>query len=148
MTGLQIPSTVHNSIAWPAIPGPTDAVLLALMYQFEQSEWWPPETLLAAQLSQLEILLAHAVRTVPFYRKRLKAAVKPGAGRLTLERWRRLPLLRRQDIQEAGPALVSRNLPKSHGSARDIRTSGSTGRPITVKNTQITRLFNRAVNLR
>ena len=148
MTGIRIPSTAHNGIVWPALPAPGDAVLLALMYQFEQSEWWPPETLLAAQLSQLELLLAHAVRTVPYYRKRLKAAVKPGAGRLTLERWRRLPLLRRQDIQESGPALVSRNLPKSHGSARDIRTSGSTGRPITVKNTQITRLFNRAVNLR
>ncbi len=148
MTGIRIPSTGHSGIAWPALPSPADAALLALIYQFEQSEWWSPETLLAAQLGQLEGLLAHAARTVPFYRGRLQAAVDRGAGRLTLKTWRQLPILRRQDIQEAGAALISRDIPRAHGSARDISTSGSTGRPITVKNTEITRLFNRAVNLR
>ena len=148
MTGIRIPWTGHNGIAWPALPSPADAALLALMYQFEQSEWWSPETLLAAQLGQLEGLLAHAARTVPFYRGRLQAAVERGAGRLTLKTWRQLPILRRQDIQEAGAALISRDIPRAHGSARDVSTSGSTGRPITVKTTEITRLFNRAINMR
>ena len=148
MTGIRIPATGHDGIAWPALPSPADAALLALMYQFERSEWWSPETLLAAQLGQLEGLLAHAARTVPFYRERLQAAVEPGAGRLTLKTWRQLPILGRQDIQEAGAALTSSDIPPAHGSARDVSTSGSTGRPITVKTTEITRLFNRAINLR
>ncbi len=148
MTDPRIPLTAHGSVVWPALPSPKDAVLLALMYQWDQSQWWPPETLLAAQFRQLEGLLAHAVETVPYYRKRLGTAAKFRPGWLTMDKWRRLPILRRQDIQEAGPALTSRNLPKGHGPTRDVSTSGSTGSPITVKNTQITRLFVSVSNLR
>ncbi len=141
MTGIRIPSTARKGIVWPALPAPEDAALLALMYQFEQCEWWHPETLLAMQLRQLELVLAHAARTVPFYQQRLRAVAKLRPGGLTMETWRRLPLLRRHEIQEAGPVLVSRRLPKGHGPANDVSTSGSTGRPITVKSTQITKLF-------
>ena len=148
MTDPRIPLSAYRSITWPAIPSPKDTVLLALMYQWDQSQWWPPETLLAAQFSQLEGLLAHAVETVPYYRKRLPSAAKRRPGWLTMDKWRRLPILRRQDIQQAGPALVSRKLPKGHGPVRDVSTSGSTGSPITVKNTQITRLFVSVSNLR
>ena len=148
MTDPRIPLSAYRTITWPAIPSPRDAVLLALMYQWDQSQWWPPETLLAAQFRQLEGLLAHAVETVPYYRKRLGTAAKFHPGRLTLETWRRLPILRRQDIQEAGPELTSRKLPKGHEPTRDVSTSGSTGSPITVKNTRITRLFIRVSNLR
>ena len=121
---------------------------MALMYQWDQSQWWPPETLLAAQLRQLEGLLAHAVKTVPYYRKRLPAAAKCRPGWLTMDKWRRLPIMRRQDIQQAGPALVSRKLPKSHEPTGNITTSGSTGRPITVKSTRINWLLGRVSNLR
>ena len=148
MTDPRIPLTAHGSVFWPALPPPKEAALLALMYQLEQSQWWPPETLLAAQFSQLEGLLAHAARTVPFYRRQLPAAAKLGRGRLTMETWRRLPLLRRQDIQQAGPALTSRKVPKTHGPASDISSSGSTGRPITVKGNEMTTLFLRALSLR
>ncbi len=141
MMGPRIPLTAHEDIAWPALPAPINAPLLALEYQFLQSQWWPPETLLAAQLRQLELVLAHVMRTVPFYQERLPSAAKLRRGGLTMETWRRLPLLRRRDIQEAGQDLVSRRLPKGHEPVNDVSTSGSTGRPITVISTRITKLF-------
>ncbi len=141
MTNLRIPSTALPEIVWPALPAPGDAAVLALQYQFERSQWWPPETLLTLQLRQLEPLLAHAARTVPFYRDRLAAVAELAPGELTPEIWRRLPLLSRSAVQDAGPALISQRLPKNHAPTKDVRTSGSTGRPITVKSTQITKLF-------
>ena len=145
---IPIPRSARSGIAWPALPPPVDATLLALQYQLEQSQWWPAETLLVLQLRQLEPLLAHAARTVPFYRERLRGLAGLGRGGLTMDAFRRLPVLRRTDIQEAAAALVSRRLPKDHGNTSDISTSGSTGRPITVKGTAVTGMFFRAMNLR
>ncbi len=148
MTNLKIPSTALSEVVWPALPAPRDAAVLALQYQFERSQWWPPETLLTLQLRQLEPLLAHAARTVPFYRDRLAAVAELAPGELTPEIWRRLPLLSRSAVQDAGPALISQRLPKDHAPTKDMRTSGSTGRPITVKSSAVTALFYRAINLR
>ena len=148
MMDLQIPKSARTGIGWPAVPAPEHAAMLALQYQFEQSQWWPPETLLAAQLRQLEGVLAHAAQTVPFYRERLQAVTNLQPGELTVETWRRLPIVRRRDIQEAGLALFSRWLPEDHAPAIDTRTSGSTGRPITIKTTAVTRLVDRAMKLR
>ncbi len=145
---VRIPVSRRSGISWPAIPAFVDATVLALHHQMEQSQWWHAETLLVLQLRQLELLLAHAARTVPFYGERLRSLAGLGRGGLTLDAFRSLPVLRRTDIQEAGAALVSRRLPKDHGDTSDISTSGSTGRPITVKGTAITGMFFRALNLR
>ncbi|MFQ5617713.1 MAG: phenylacetate--CoA ligase family protein [Rhodospirillales bacterium] len=143
-----VPKSGRTGIGWPALPSHADAQLLALQYQFEESQWWPAETLLEHQLRQVEILLAHAARTVAFYGTRLEVLRGLRKGELTLDAVRRIPILRRSDIQEAGAALVSRRLPKDHGRTSDIRTSGSTGRPITIKGTAITGMFFRASSLR
>ena len=145
---MRIPTSRRSGIYWPAMPTFVDATVLTLQHQFEQSQWWPAETLLQHQLRQLEPLLAHTARTVPFYRGRLDAIAGLRRGELTMDAWRRLPVLSRTDIQEAGAALVSRRLPKDHGDTSDISTSGSTGRPVTVKATAITTLFFRALTLR
>ena len=145
---VHIPVSRRSGISWPAIPAFVDAAVLALQHQLEESQWWPAETLLVLQLRQLESLLAHAARTVPFYRERLRSLAGLGRGGLTMDAFRRLPVLRRTDIQEAAAALVSRRLPKDHGNTSDISTSGSTGRPITVKGTAVTGMFFRAMNLR
>ena len=146
--GPFVPRSGRSMIGWPAVPGPVDAAVLALIHQFEQSQWWPPETLLAFQLRQLELLLTHASKTVPFYRRRLRALAELRRGGLTLDRWRRIPLLTRTDIQDAGQDLVSRALPKDHGRTVDASTSGSTGQPVKFKRTSITGLFFDALNLR
>ncbi len=148
MKGVPIPKSRRSGIYWPAMPAFVDATVLALQHQLEQSQWWPAEILAEHQLRQLEPLLAHAARTVPFYRDRLGVLAGTRRGDLTMDVFRRLPLLRRTDIQEAEAALVSRRPPKDHGKVSDISTSGSTGRPITVKGTEITVLFLHALNLR
>ena len=145
---VRIPTPCRSGIYWPAMPTLVDTLVLALQYQLEQSQWWPAETLLEHQLRQLELILAHAARTVPFYRGRLDALEGLKRGELTLDIFRRLPVLSRTDIQEAGAALVTRRLPKDHGQTHDVSTSGSTGRPVTVKSTAITGLFFRALRLR
>ena len=148
VTDLPIPKSVRSGIIWPAIPDPANGRLLALQQQFEQSQWWPVETLRQHQLHQLEQLLAHAVGTVPFYRDRLRPLAGLSPGGLTMEAFRQIPVLRRTEVQEAGPAHISNRLPKGHGRMIDIRTTGSTGQPVAVKGTAITGQLFRALNLR
>jgi phenylacetate-CoA ligase len=135
-------------IGWPVIPAPRAAVVLSLLAQFEDTQWWPPERIAAAQQEQLNRLLAHAWNTVPFYRRRIEAA---GVGLplpLSGGGWRRLPLLTRRDLQSAGPAMHSDSVPRSHGAIHEVQTSGSTGEPVTVRKTAITALKWQAFNLR
>ena len=67
-----VPRSGRPEIHWPAIPKPREAAVLALLYQYEESQWWPAETLVKHQLLQLEQLLGYAARAVPLYRERLK----------------------------------------------------------------------------
>ena len=143
---VAIPPSIVPGIAWPALPSGGDSLILALQHQFDRSEWYAPEVLLALQLGQLRNLCADAARSVPFYRDRLKPFLD--AEKPTLKSWRQVPLLTKNDIQAAGDALLSRRYPESHGQVGDIWTTGSTGQPIRVKSTDITRLFLAALNLR
>ncbi|MFQ5620145.1 MAG: phenylacetate--CoA ligase family protein [Rhodospirillales bacterium] len=145
---MMAPRSRMTGIRWPAIAKPGDAQVLALQFQFEQTQWWPESRLLAHQMEQVRGLLDHAQGTVPFYRERLAPFRGLEPGTLTLEAYRRVPLLSRADIQEAGDALLSRRLPGAHGKPFDIRTSGSTGTPIRVKGTALTSLFLTALSLR
>ena len=142
------PRSGRQGIIWPAAPGPRVANLLALQYQLEQSQWWSPETLLAAQLRQIEALIDHARRTVPFYRDRLECVAGLAPGELTLEAFQRIPLVRRSDLQDSREAFVTRDLPKGHGRMFDVQTAGSTGQPVALMATEVTGLHFQAVNLR
>jgi hypothetical protein len=55
----KVRSTV-SGVVWPAVPDAKAASMLALLYQLDHSQWWPPEDLRAAQFGQLALLLAHA----------------------------------------------------------------------------------------
>ena len=145
---MLVPHSGRAGIGWPALPPPANAILFAIMYQLERSQWWPADVLRQGQLRQLESLLVFAARTVPFYRERLSdfRALRPGT--LTWDAWRRIPLLGRGDIQSAGDALETRNLPKAHGPAWSSATSGSTGEPVQFQLTPVTSQFLRAANLR
>jgi phenylacetate-CoA ligase len=141
------PRSAVDGIRWPGLPGTGDALALALLFQLAHSERWPAERIAALQLRQIEALIAHAMATVPFYRDRLRAAGVGGAA-LTLESFRRIPILTRAELQEAGPALLSRAVPKDHGAVGAAQSSGSTGRPVSVAITAVTRLVNQAINMR
>ncbi len=143
-----IPHSSVSGVAWPALPGAGGSALLALLFQYEQTQWWPPERLREQQFRQLHALLSHAAATVPFYRERLAAAGFDAARPLTEEVWRRLPLLQRAEIQRAGAALQSSALPAGHGTPVARTTSGSTGRPLSVLRTAVDGLYWQAHTLR
>jgi phenylacetate-CoA ligase len=136
-----------EGLRWPGLPAPRDRATLVLLFQLEQTQWLPPEELRARQLRQLEGLLRHAYRAVPFYRQHWKGAYDPAAP-LTEERFAALPLLQRKHVQQNFDALTSRHLPKAHGESRMARTSGSSGTPLRVRKSGLTALVWRANVLR
>jgi phenylacetate-CoA ligase len=133
---------------WPGVAHGRGAALLAMQFQLERSQWWPPEMLRRQQFRQLGAVLAHALATVPYYRARLEGlGIDPARG-VDEADWARLPLLTRKDIQEAGESLFSASVPAAHGKTHSLSTSGSTGMPVTTKGTQLTQFFWLSFTLR
>jgi phenylacetate-CoA ligase len=113
-----------------AMPAPQNALRLAMLFQLEQTQWLPPAELKELQLKQLNIILKHAQAFVPFHRERwAKAGIKLSET-LTEDFFLKLPITRRQDIQEAGDQFVAQSIPREHGGIEFNTTSGSTGRPV------------------
>ncbi len=137
-----------DGIFWPAIPAPEANTVLALAYQLEFSQWWAPEVLLTCQLRQIENLLEHAWRTVPYYREPLNDVVKIPTGKLRMDDFKRIPLLRKSDLQAHKNDMKSNRLPKSHLPLHKISTSGSTGIPLTMAGSGVSERFNIAFALR
>jgi phenylacetate-CoA ligase len=137
-----------DGIAWPAVPEPRGAAVMAILFQLEQSQWWSPERLRARQMEQLALLLCHARRHVPFYRKRLEDFDLAADQIMLLDQWQGIALLQRAEIQAAGEDLVSKALPKSHGGCGEIFTSGSTGKPVRALRSRLWDLFWSAFTLR
>jgi len=144
----QAPYSSVKGIEWPAISSPNGRIILSILHQFEQSEWWPAEELHARQFQQLGLLLAHALKNVPYYRDRFKDYGVKNPEALTLKNWSRLPFLRRQDIQAAEKGIYSEIIPKGHGKVGNVYTSGTTGRPIRALKTALSDIFWSAITLR
>jgi len=140
-----VPRSLLPNVEWPAWPAPYDALTLALVQQLEHTQWWTPAQIASHQARQLRHVLAHARQTVPWYRERLADIDVSAFG---LEDLARLPILRRADVQAAGNALVTGNLPQRHRPMGEVRTSGSTGQPVVVRTSVVTGAFFRAFNLR
>ncbi len=108
-----MPRSSVPGLAWPGLPGTAGITMLALQYQLQQSQWWPPDALREHQFRQLRLLLSHAFDTVPFYRDRLGEAGFAPDVPLTPGIWDRIPILRRVEVQEAEKALLSTRIPAS-----------------------------------
>lgn len=139
------PLSVLPGIVWPGLPNPAGQRMLAVQFQFTQSETWHPQQMRQVQFMQLAQLLRHARNTVPFYRDRVPEL---RSGVIDQDAFAQIPLLRRQDIQDHYEQLQSRALPADHGSAMEAQTSGSTGRPIRFLSTELTRALWQAFTLR
>ncbi len=63
---LPFPTPSMEGNVWPAVPNRRSAIMLSLLFQLEQSQWWDKERLQAAQFRQAAELLRHARRTTPF----------------------------------------------------------------------------------
>ena len=131
-----------DGVAWPAIPSQSGALLLSMLYQFERTQWLPPERLIERQLLQVSQLLRHADESVAFYRRRFDAAGWRPGGAITLADFCALPLLTRRDIQSAGTALFSSAVPAHFGKVVEKQTSGSTGEPVKIRSTSIDQLLS------
>lgn len=94
-----------------------------------RSQFWSAERMQEHQRSQLEQLLRHAKRNVPFYGTRLDAVLRPG-GEINWQRWQELPILNRADLRDHRGAMRARELPPGHGDVLVASSSGSTGEPI------------------
>ncbi|MDQ4134134.1 MAG: phenylacetate--CoA ligase family protein [Actinomycetota bacterium] len=143
-----IPKSAVPEVLWPAIPPAEGALLLAVMHQLEESEWMPVDEVRELQLEALDRLFDHARASVPFYRQRAEYDVLDGREGLGADDWSLLPILTRADVQEAGTALHSENVPSIHHPLTHVVTSGATGRPIRGIGTAVTTLFWRAITLR
>ena len=140
--------TASSSIAWPMMLPLIKAQVLALQFQFNLTQWWSAEQLMAHQLRQAEVLIRHATRFAPFWKTRLAALDNLSRGELTMTRFRAIPILTRAEIQDAGASLFSTAVPSDHGAPFAVRTSGSTGTPIAVRGTSMTWMMQNALSVR
>jgi phenylacetate-CoA ligase len=149
MPPVQINSVI-DGIVWPGLPAANGLALLALLFQLEQSQWWSPEQLLRRQRHQLQRLLAHAREQTPFYRERLRHVEDLSSTDDWLAAWRKIPPLRRQDIQaaDADESMIAQSVPPGHGELTEIHTSGSTGMPIRSVRTELWELIWSAFTVR
>lgn len=128
-------------IVWPAIHNAHQAPLQTLLEQLGRIERAPLATILAGQERQLQVLNAYLCRQSSLHRQRLVAAGLNPDSPLTLDGLRRLPPLRRRDLQAAGQALFCRQVPQAHLPMGETQTSGSSGEPVVVRRTQVNQLF-------
>ena len=145
-TFWQIESAVPG-VSWPGLPSPGGATVLALLYSMEHTQWLSLDQLRERQLQQLQILVRHAMATVPYYRKRYGEIYDPETP-LTFERFHALPLLTRRELQEHFDHLKSSQVPADHGAIWEAQSSGSTGTPVRVLKTQLSNVFWNAFTLR
>jgi phenylacetate-CoA ligase len=96
------------------------------------------------QLGQAQRLLRHAADTVPLYRNRLGDL----RDELSIERFRQIPILRREEVQAADRAILSSALPAGHGKVKQGFTTGSTSSPVKFYNTTMMGLFMHALSVR
>ena len=143
-----VPKSALPGVRWPAVPDAAASRMLALQFQLQQSQWWPPEVIEKRQFEQLRHVLAHALRTVPFYRERLAQAGFDSRVPLERELWARIPLATRKQLQLHRQELRSSAIPPEHGNVTEISTSGSTGTPLTIWATATYALIWQAITLR
>src|SRR5678815_2450344 len=145
---FNLPHSGIPGATFPAVPSQASAAMLAVLHQFRATQRLPPPELENLQFRQLEALLSHAVRAVPYYGPKLKAAGFSPGKPLTAELWQRLPVLVRAQVQDAGTQLHARELPAGHGSVATATTSGSSGRPVTVRKTALFQFYWQCLTLR
>lgn len=98
-------------------------------YRFlQESQWWNKERLENYQLKQLEKLLNHAYKNVPYYRKIFEErGLKPKDIRNT-DDLKKMPYLTKDIIREHLSDLIAQNYPKSK--LQYVTTGGTTGIPL------------------
>ena len=132
------------AIAFPAVMSGRAAELVALLRQYDQSQYWTADAMRQAQFAQVTALAEHAARTVPFHAERLaRTGWKPGRA-ITPQMWRRLPILTRADVQQLGDKLHAAIVPPAFGPVSVV----ASGVPVRVRKTALDGVMWESVNLR
>ena len=97
-----------------------------------ESQYWPPEQMLAFQRSQIAQLLRHTRKNVPFYKTRLDPVFKKN-DEIDWDRWHELPILKRHHLVDQRESMLATKLPPGHGAVWEEFSSGSSGTPITTR---------------
>ena len=133
--------SVHREVSFPAIPEEAHAGMLALQYQYEDTERWPAEDIEAQQFRQLAELLTFADRSIPFWRERLRRAGLRGGNKLSRLLFSRLPILTQAEAQAAATRLRAPQIPPEHGNIVPIAGTGFT-------TSQVAQFFQISLSLR
>ncbi|MBY0523241.1 MAG: hypothetical protein K2R98_07575, partial [Gemmataceae bacterium] len=133
---------------WPALPPGPLAPVWAAYLGLEQTQWLDRGAIERHQLAQVRTLLNHSLAHVPYYRERLTAAgVVPDAV-LTMDDFRKVPILERTTYQQRLSDFCAESLPAGTRSAGEVRTSGTSGLPVKVFQTDVVHLWWMAFCLR
>jgi len=133
--------SAHREVSFPALPEEAHATVLALQYQYEETERWPAEEIEAQQFRQLAELLTFADRSIPFWRERLRRAGLRGGQKLTRLLFSRLPILTQTEAQAAATRLRAPQIPPEHGNIVPIAGTGFT-------TSQVAQFFQTSLSLR
>lgn len=136
------------SIEWPPMPAGPGAVIAALLYQLEDSQFLSADEIAAQQFRQLGVVAAHSQKYSTQFAERLACARLAPSDLTTMGGLRRLPPLKREDIQSAGASLFCREIPDGHAPISDNTSSGSTGEPVLVKRTAVSQIDWMAITVR
>ena len=145
---LATPRSAIENLAWPALLTEGNARQLALQFQLDESQWWSAEDLRAWQFRQLSRLVAHAVKTVPYYRSRLEGIPDLGARDLEPALWARLPVLDRRAVQANLEALTSSASPPPHGAVTTWTAGPPAAEPVQFRTNEMVRFYENAFALR
>ncbi len=140
--------TAIPGILWPRVHAAPNAAILALLFELEQTQWWPAERLREAQLQQARALLRHAYSHTEFHRNRMAECDFDPFAEFGWEDFQRLPRLTRRELQQNSDKLDGRKSLAGHGEALPGTSSGSTGAPVRFFSTGVTRLMWQAITLR
>jgi phenylacetate-CoA ligase len=100
-----------------------------------RSERLPLHKIEAYQASQLQQLLAHTAKEVPYYRNIL-SRLRMSDGTFDLTRWTEIPVVSRPEVSGRWDAFQSEHLPEGHRSILESTTSGSEGIALTMRKTR------------
>ena len=130
-----------EGVVWPRMYTGPNLVLMALLAELDRTMWLDPAVIEHAQYEQLRLIIAHHMAHSPQFAGRMAAVGLTASDITGPASLRKLPPLKRLDIQRAGDSFYSKYVPQSHGQPGETRTSGSTGEPVRIRKTQIDALY-------
>ncbi|MEM9102289.1 MAG: AMP-binding protein [Pseudomonadota bacterium] len=137
-----------SKTAWPPVLNPWAGGVISLLYQLDQTQWWPLKDIEQQQLRQANILVKHSVANSPFYQALFQEHGITTTNMTSWEEWRQLPIIDRKMLQAATKDWQSQIIPEDHGQQMEYFTSGSTGMPLRSCHTTLGLLFKTAMVLR